>query len=228
VGLLCATVNVPDFGCFETPVSISAVPGTGSWTSSDPAAISFVNAAAGSTSFTSTQNGEFDITWTAASGNCTISKKVTIVGPAIADIPEMPRSMQTTLCGPSGEVNMGVKLIGDSTNGNWTSNIGTFENSASAFTLFTWDRSGTVELRFAPNSVCPTPATRSIEIAAECPPEPLSREATIGIAVGATIGGLILIAAAIVATIMFYRYWNQNRVKFRHDEGAESHSYYKL
>jgi hypothetical protein len=55
------------------------------------------------------------------------------------------------------------------------------------------NQSGTVQFQFAPNSVCPTLATLSMDISAQCPPPPLSREATIGV-VGATLGSLVLMS----------------------------------
>jgi hypothetical protein len=91
---------------------------------------------------------------------------------------------------------------------------GSVSNTISASTIFTWDSSqvgSMVNLSFTPNSVCGTPAYLLVDIARTCPIV-LSKEARIGIAVGATLGGLILIAAGVLAAIWLYRVWNRRLV----------------
>jgi hypothetical protein len=186
-GGACADVVVPDYGCVNAAVVVTANPGNGSWTSSNASVVTFADNNSGSTSFSSALAGAVEITWIAASKNCSVSKNVSIIGPVVAAIP-LPTG---SLCGSAGgPVNIGANLIGGATNGNRTSNFGAYKNSKSAFTVFTWSQSGTVQFEFAPNSACRTPATLSFDIAAQCPSPPLSREATIGVAVGATLGGL--------------------------------------
>jgi hypothetical protein len=224
IGPSCALVTVPDYGCAGSLVTVTAVPGNGTWSAVN-ASVAFANNAMGSTTVTSISPGTFSIMWTASSGNCTISKNVTIVGPIIAQIP-MPTGL---LCGPTGSVNIGADLIGDALLGTWTANFGSFKNSKTGFTLFSWSQSGNVTIQFAPNSVCPTPAILSVDIAAECPPDPLSREATIGVAVGATLGGLVLVVAGVIAAILLYRVWNRRLVQFRDDDVSMPKSeYYKF
>jgi hypothetical protein len=220
----CALVSIPDYGCVSSLVPVNAVPGNGNWSCLN-ASVSFENYTTGNTTLTSTSAGNASITWTALSGNCTISKTITIVGPIVAQIP----TPTGTMCGSTGSVYVVTELVGDALFGNWTSNFGSFKNSKTSSTLFSWNQPGTVFIRFAPNSVCPTPANLSFVIAAECPPEPLSREATIGIAVGATLGSLILIAVGVVLAIWLYRVWNRSLVKFRSgNDVALSTSQYKF
>ncbi len=49
-------------------------------------------------------------------------------------------------------------------------------------------------------------------------PVVLSKEATIGIAVGATLGGLLLIVFGAIATIKIYQMRNRRLVQFRKSE----------
>ncbi len=89
-----------------------------------------------------------------------------------------------------GSTTVSALLIGDARTGNWSfssSLPGSFENQFSAATIFNWTGGGSFTFSFSPESVCPTPATRTVEVLASCP-QTLSREATIRIAVGASLG----------------------------------------
>jgi hypothetical protein len=172
------------------------------------------NSSSPSTMFVSSSIGTVPVTWTA--GSCIWSTSVTIIGPPIANIPFLTQQ----LCGSAGSARVGVDLFGDATNGNWSavsSSSVSFSNDKSAFTLISWTASGAVTLQFTPNSVCYAPASLTVTIEPTCP-QVLSREATIGIAVGATLGGLVLIAAGVFAAIKLYQVWNRSLVKFRNKE----------
>jgi hypothetical protein len=178
------------------------------------------------TTFRSNSYGTVLITWTMLTGNCTISSSVVMVGPIVATIPTLPQQ----LCGLSGSANVGAYLLGDATSGNWTASFSTatFANSRSPFTLFSWSASGSMILLFTPDSVCNAPATLTFDILPSCP-QVLSREETIGIGVGATFGGLILITTGVIAAIWIYRSWNRRLVNFRNkDVAMPNPEYYKF
>jgi hypothetical protein len=220
----CALVSIPENGCVSSIVPINAVPGGGTWSCLN-ASVTFANNAMGSTTLTSTSAGSFSIVWT--SGNCTIPKTITIVGPTVASIP-MPTG---SLCGPTGSVNIGADLSGDAIFGKWTvtpSVGGSFSNTVPAFTHFSWTQPGPFTLQFTPKSVCNTPAVLTVQIDPQCP-QVLSRETTIGIGVGATLGGLILVAAGILAAVKIYQAWNRHVVQFRDKDVTLAQSdYYKF
>jgi hypothetical protein len=222
----CALVSIPGNGCVSSSVPITAVPGSGTWSCSN-ASVTFANNGMGSTTLMSALAGTFSILWTASSGNCTIPKTIAIVGPTVASIP-MPTG---SLCGPAGSVNIGADLSGDAIFGKWTvtpSVGGSFSNTVPAFTHFSWTQPGTFTLQFTPNSVCNAPAVLTVQIDPQCP-QVLSRETTIGIGVGATLGGLILVAAGILAAVKIYQAWNRHVVQFRDKDVPLAQSdYYKF
>jgi hypothetical protein len=220
-------VTVPLYGCINSAVPVSATfdspSGAGQWSSVNSSVV-FANMSQNS-EFTSSANGMVTIVW--ASVNCKVSRTVTIISPPIAVIPVLPQQ----LCGPFGSANVGARLFGDAIAGKWTvtpTMSGSFDNVIPAFTLFSWTQSGNVILQFTPDSVCNAPASLTIEIDPSCP-QVLSREATIGIAVGATLGGLILIATGVLAAIWLYRVWNRRLVQFRkNDDVGMASSQYKF
>jgi hypothetical protein len=132
-------------------------------------------------------------------------------------------------CG-AGPENVGVFLSGDASDGLWSAPLGTFSSTKSALTQYRWTAPGIVLLTFTPSSVCIESASLTVQIAPLCPPPPLSAETVAEIAVGATIGGLILIAVGIVAAIIANRAWNRNRVKLRDIDASEMEKpdYYKF
>jgi hypothetical protein len=222
------TANVPANGCINTPVPISGtfdgVSGPGQWSSPGSSLVTIANPTPNS-ALTSNMNGTITIVWSSA--NCQVTKTVTIVSPPTAVIP--PLSQQ--LCGPSGSANVGARLSGDAIFGTWTAtpaSTASFDNTVPAFTLFSWNQPGTYTLQFTPNSVCNAAATLTVQIDAQCP-QVLSREATIGIGVGATLGGLILVAAGVLAAVKIYQAWNRRVVQFRDKDVPLAQSdYYKF
>jgi hypothetical protein len=219
--------NIPSYGCVNTTVAINAtfdsVSGPGQW-SSVGSSIAFANLSPKS-EFTSSVNGTVTILWLSA--NCQVSKTVGIVSPPTAVIP----SLSQQLCGPSGSAHVGADLSGDAISGKWTvtpSSGGSFSNDVPAFTLFSWTQPGTFTLQFTPNSVCHAPAVLTVQIDPQCP-RVLSRDATIGIGVGATLGGLILVAAGVLVAVKGYQAWNRNIVQLRDKDVPLAQSdYYKF
>ena len=99
-------------------------------------------------------------------------------------------------------------------------------NPKSAFVDFSWNASGTYLITFTPESVCIMPASLELHIPPNCPPAPLSQEAVVGIAVGGTLGGLVLIAIAVFVAVKLLRAWNRNLVRVRQNDLAHSASEY--
>ncbi len=217
-------IFVPAFGCIRTPLSINVTVTGGRW-SSPNSEVAFVDSASPITTFTSTATGVVEIIWTSPSSEI-FRSNVTIVGPTVAAIPPVNEKL---LCGPSGSVKIGVDLTGDAISGLWNASAGVFSNSKAAFSEFNWSAPGMVLISFHPTSVCTTPATLSLGIESECPPDPLSREAVIGVAVGATLGGLCLIVVGVLVSISLYRAWNRRLVNIRNsDVTMPSTAYYKF
>lgn len=219
---------VPTFGCINLLIPVVGTfdrrSGIGIWSSVN-SSVTFTSLSDPNSGFSCTANGTVNIVW--SSSVCRVERTVTIISPPTAVIPALPQQ----LCGSSGSANVGARLFGDAIAGKWTvtpASSGFFDNDVPAFTLFTWNVSGSLTLRFSPSSVCNSPATLVLQIEASCP-QVLSKEATIGIAVGATIGGILLIGVGILLAIWVYRVWNRRLVQFRkNDVPLSSNERYKF
>jgi hypothetical protein len=135
-------------------------------------------------------------------------------------------------CGLTGSVVIGTQLTGDAFYGTWSGfEPGTVDNTQSASTTFYWTPSQVgrdVVLVFEPTSVCVQTATITVRISSACP-RVLSTAEVVGIAVGATVGGLILIILTTVVAMYAYRVWNRSRVNINADADTDiQHSYYKF
>jgi hypothetical protein len=203
----CCSIDVPTFGCVDQLIAISASSLTsGLWSSSGSGSFGDMNHAV--TTFTALVNGTFLLSF--SSPSCNVSQIITIVSPPLAIIP----SLLAPACGSS--VFLGASLKGGAVVGSWSASGGTFDNPTSAFTLFSWNVSGSVTVFFLPSSslICNAPANYTFTTLASCPTT-LSTQAVIAIAVGATLGGLIFLAVGALAAIKLYQKWNRNLVKFR-------------
>lgn len=124
---------------------------------------------------------------------------------------------------------MTALLVGDARTGTWSSApAGSFQNPLSAGTVFNWTGGGSFTFSFMPDSVCSTPASMTVDLLESCP-QLLSREATIGIGVGATLGGLTLVAVGVLAAVKIYQAWNRHIVQLRDKDVPLAQSdYYKF
>jgi hypothetical protein len=224
------TPVVPRFACIDTTINISVsdVFATVNWTVFPDGLIIGPNSTISNIStFVPVPNySSFSYTVNATSGVYSFASPFTVVSPKVALFAQFTQ----TLCRATGSATLGVFLYGDAALnlGNWSSDGGIFSPPNFLVTVFSWNRTGNVDITFTPNSVCNAPVSLTVQIDSTCL-QVLSREATIGIVVGTTLGGLILIVAGVLAAIKLYQVWNRRLVQFRkNDDVAMSQSQYKF
>jgi hypothetical protein len=198
------------YGCINSPLNVTATSlFTGTW-SSPNSSVTFLAFNSSSLTFVSNVTGDVVINWSGT--NCSISSVVRIIASPVARI----APFQQQPCG--GSVTVTALLVGDARTGTWSSApLGSFQNPLSAGTVFNWTGGGSFTFSFLPDSVCSTPASLTVDLLESCP-QVISKEATLGIAVGATIGALALAAVGVLVAIKAYQAQNRNLVKFRDNE----------
>jgi hypothetical protein len=220
----------PWYGCVNSVVAISATDSTSGYWSTPNIDVIIDNPNIMTTFFATSTSGTVFLVWTSVGvPGCVVNMTVDILSPPVATF--APLTSNEPLCSSSGQVNLGVYLVGDAVQGNWSvsPSNGFFSPLHSALTVFSWNSSQAFNVSFVPFSVCGTPAFLAIAVASSCPAKALSSNEVVGIAVGATLGGLIFIAGGILVAIWLYRVWNRRLVKFRSgDVAMPTNSTYKF
>ncbi len=205
--------------------------GTGSWLATPANVVTFANATQPTTDFSvaaGTPDSAVILSW---SQSCLGSPKKSSFTTFIVSSPSAISGGASPLlaCGSEGVI-IAAQLTGDASDGAWTGfEPGRVDNNKSASTTFRWDAAQvgtTVTLSFSPNSVCSVPATVKVQISSVCPLN-LPSAAVAGISVGAVLA----VGLAALATVILYRFWNRAKVNLRSAGASEpmlDHTYYRF